>query len=238
MQTNPRQIRGQEIAELGNQITRLDDTHYAVNSQSGNGAYDVIASESEWICNCPDSMYRNAKCKHVFAVEISLAIRKEVEVRKIEPITNINNCIYCTSAKIVKFGIRHNKYGDIQKFQCKECSKYFTVNIGFERMKHNPQGITTAMQLYFSGESLRKTAESLKLLGMDVSHKTVYKWIQKYSALMKKYVDKLQPNVGDTWRADEMYVKIKGNLKYVFALMDDDTRYWIAQEVADTKENH
>ena len=235
---NPRQIRGKEIVEQGNQIQRLDDIHYTVNSQSGNGAYDVIASESGWICNCPDSIYRNAKCKHTFAVEISLAIRKEVEVRRIEPITNINNCIYCNSATIVKFGIRHNKYGDIQKFVCKGCSKYFTVNIGFEKMKHNPQGITTAMQLYFSGESLRKTAESLKLLGMDVSHKTVYKWIQKYSAIMKKYVEKLQPNVGDTWRADEMYVKIKGNLKYVFALMDDDTRYWIAQEVADTKENH
>ena len=36
-------------------------------------------------------------------------------------------------------------------------------------MKHNPQGITTAMQLYFSGESLRSTARSIKLIGMDVS---------------------------------------------------------------------
>lgn len=178
------------------------------------------------------------QCKHCYAVEISLAIRKEVEVRKIEPITNINNCIYCNSISIVKFGIRHNKYGDIQKFQCKECNKYFTINIGFEKMKHNPQGITTAMQLYFSGESLRKTAESLKLLGMEVSHQTIYNWIQKYTSIMRKYVEKLQPNVGDTWRADEMYVKIKGNMKYVFALMDDDTRYWIAQEVADGKFTH
>ncbi len=235
---NTRQERGKQIVELGNQITRLDDTHYTVNSQSCHCVYDIIATESGWICSCPDSMYRNAKCKHVYAVEFSLAIRKEVEVRKIEPITNVQNCIYCTSGKIVKAGIRHNKYGDIQKFQCKACSKYFTINIGFERMKHNPQGITTAMQLYFSGESLRKTAESLKLLGMDVSHKTVFMWIKKYIALMKEYVDKLQPNVGNTWRADEMYVKIKGDMKYVFALMDDDTRYWIAQEVADTKEGH
>jgi transposase-like protein len=36
-------------------------------------------------------------------------------------------------------------------------------------------------------------------------------------------------------RADELYLKIKGNPKYLFALMDDQTRFWIAQQVADTK---
>jgi transposase-like protein len=51
-------------------------------------------------------------------------------------------------------------------------------------MKHSPQGITTAMQLYFSGESLRNTARSLRLLGVQVSHKTVFMWIRKYTALI------------------------------------------------------
>jgi len=32
-----------------------------------------------------------------------------------------------------------------------------------------------------------------------------------------------------------MYVKIRGNMKYLYALMDDETRFWIAQQVADTK---
>ncbi len=27
-------------------------------------------------------------------------------------------------------------------------------------------------------------------------------------------------------------------MKYLFALMDDETRFWIAQEVADTKYKH
>lgn len=33
-------------------------------------------------------------------------------------------------------------------------------------------------------------------------------------------------------------MKIKGDMKYLFALMDDETRYWIAQDVADTKFKH
>jgi transposase-like protein len=110
--------------------------------------------------------------------------------------------------------------------------------MGFEKMKHSPQAITSAMQLYFSGESLRNTMKSLKLLGVEVSHQTVYKWIRKYVKLMKDYVEKIVPNVSDTWRADELYVKIKGDMKYLFALMDDETRFWIAQEVAETKYKH
>ena len=53
-----------------------------------------------------------------------------------------------------------------------------------------------------------------------------------------EYAEKIQPQVSDHWRADEMYVKIKKDLKYVFALMDDETRYRIAQEVANTKQDH
>jgi transposase-like protein len=102
-------------------------------------------------------------------------------------------------------------------------------------MKHNPQGITTAMQLYFSGESLRNTARSLRLLGVQVCHRTVYNWIEKYTALMKKYLDQITPQVSDTWATDELFLKVKGNLKYLYAMMDEQTRFWIAQEVAETK---
>jgi transposase-like protein len=151
---------------------------------------------------------------------------------------NVSSCQYCGSSNLKKDGLRRNKSGTIQKFYCRDCHKYFTINIGFEKMKHNPQAITSAMQLYFSGESLRNTMESIQLLGLQVSHQTVYNWIKKYIGLMKQYTDKIIPNVGDTWRADEVYVKIAGNLKYVFSMMDDETRFWIAQEVADTKDRH
>ena len=109
------------------------------------------------------------------------------------------------------------------------------MNIGFEKMKHDPHAITTAMQLYFSGESLRNSARSLRLLGVQVTHQTVYNWIRKYVGLMNKYLEQIKPQVSDTWRADEMYLKVKGNPKYLYALLDDETRYWIAKEVAGDK---
>jgi len=236
--SDSREVRGREIFQKGSQIQRAKENHYKVNSQSGNGAYDVTLANSRLVCSCPDHRFRGVKCKHIFAVEFSLRLRKEVEVRRIEPINNVSECVYCGSERIVKDGIRHNESGDIQKFRCRNCRRYFSVNIGFERMKHNPQAITTAMQLYFSGESLRNSQRSLRLLGVEVSHQTVYNWIKKYVGLMEKYIEKLKPQVSDTWRADELWMKFKGDMKYVFAIMDDETRYWIAQEVAESKYKH
>jgi transposase-like protein len=235
---NLREMRGMEITEKPNQIQRLDERFYKVASQSGNGMYDVIKARMNrtigWVCDCPDFTHRQVKCKHIWAVEFSLKLREVVQARVIEEV-EVNVCLYCKSPQIVRDGLRHNKCGDLQKWNCYACGRYFTINLGFERMKHNPQGITTAMQLYFSGESLRNVAKSLRLIGVNVCHRTVYNWITKYTALMENYLDKITPQVSDTWRADEIFMKVKGNMKYLYALMDDDTRFWIARQVADTK---
>jgi putative transposase len=55
---------------------------------------------------------------------------------------------------------------------------------------------------------------------------------------MQNYTESIIPNVSDTWRADEIYLKVKGNMKYLFSMMDDETRFWIAQEVAESKYAH
>jgi len=236
---NPRQLRGLEIAETKeNQISRVNRATYRVRSQSGNGEYVVCLSEDEWRCECPDHKFRGVKCKHIWAVEFSLKVKEQVRKNLVIEEVTVSKCVFCHSSNIKKFGVRHNKAGDIKRFSCEDCGKTFSVNIGFERMKHNPQAITSAIQLYFSGESLRNTMKSLRLLGVEVSYQTVYNWISKYVSLMKEYVDKITPNVGDTWRADELYVKVKGDMKYLFALMDDETRFWIAQEVAESKYKH
>jgi transposase-like protein len=230
-----REKQGRIIAQMSGSIKRISDISYVVDSQSGNGSsYNVNATELGWNCSCPDHLYGGVKCKHIYAVELSFAIRKEVEVRKIEPV-QINCCIFCNSASIVRNGLRHNKYGDIQKFNCRDCNRYFTINLGFEKMHATPQMITTAIQLYFTGESFRNVKRFLELQGVKMSHVAVYKWIRKYVGLMQNYLEKIKLNVGDAWRTDELFLKVKGDLKYLYALMDDETRFWIAQQVADTK---
>ncbi len=77
-------------------------------------------------------------------------------------------------------------------------------------MHATPNAITSAMQLYFTGESVRNVQNFLRLQGANVTHVTVYRWIKKYVGLMQNYLGQIQPQVSDTWRADELYVKVKG----------------------------
>jgi len=238
MTQQDREQNGIKIARDNGQVKRVDENTYAVKSQSHDGEYGISRVCGEWICECPDNKYRHVKCKHIFAVEFSASLRTEVQIRRIEPEANVQACRYCGSSKIVKDGVRHNKHGDLQIYTCQSCGHYFTINLGFERMRATPQIITSAMQLYFTGESLRNVQKFLRLQGVKVSHVAVLKWIRKYVALMNQYLEKIKPNVSDTWRADELYIKIKGDMKYLFAIMDDETRFWIAQEIADSKYSH
>lgn len=218
-------------------IKRLDDNTYSVRSQSGNGSYVVVSTELGWKCSCADHQYRHVQCKHIIAINYSIHLRREVEITNktvISPITTLA-CRYCKSEKVIKFAIRITKFGNVQRYKCKDCGKRFSFNIGFEQMHATPQIITTAMQLYFSGESFRNVQKFVKLQGLNVSHVSVYNWVAKYTKLMQGYLEKITPQVSDTWRTDEIFLKVKGSTKYLYAIMDDETRFWIAQQVADSK---
>ncbi|MBI1664025.1 MAG: IS1/IS6 family transposase [Nitrosopumilus sp.] len=197
-----------------------------------------MKTNGKWSCSCPDHRFRHVCCKHIHSVEYSIQLREEVREQKkvvLSPVT-VSDCRFCHSQNIKKHAIRHNKTGDIQRFVCGDCHKTFSINLGFEKMKSSPETITNALQLYFSGESLRSIQQFLKLQGVTVNPSTIYRWITKYTKIMKEHLDKITPQVGDAWRADEVYTKIRGEMKYVFSLMDSETRFWIAQEVLDRKE--
>jgi len=143
-----RQEKGKAIA-LKSDLIRVSDIHYHVHSQTTNRDYDVILVNKKWTCNCADHRYRHQICcKHIHAIEFSIKLREQVREKNkvtIEPIT-IDSCRFCHSQSIKKNGIRKNKHYAIQRFVCVDCHRTFSMNLGFEKMKHNPKGITTAMQ--------------------------------------------------------------------------------------------
>lgn len=234
---NLREQRAQLITR--DQIKKIDNYTYKVKSQNSDNWYDVISTESGFVCSCPDSTFRKSICKHSIALEISLEIRKRVEeVKQKQVIINpveINGCKFCESDNIIKKGLRKNKNYSIQTFQCKDCKRKFSINIGFEKMRATPQSITASMNLYFNGESLRHVADSMKLFGVKVTHQTIHNWIKKYIGLMDNYLESITPQVSDKWYCDEIYLKIKGDRKYLYAMLDDSSRFWIASQVANTK---
>lgn len=66
----------------------------------------------------------------------------------------------------------------------------------------------------------------------------MYNWVADYSKLGSKYLNEIVPRTGNWIRADEVWIKVAGEQKYLFASMDDDTRYWLASDMADTKFQH
>jgi len=184
--TLTREEKAHKIAFTKDAISRIDENTYQVRSQSGNGSYVVVQNNYDWKCTCHDHQYRSVKCKHIIAIEYSQELRREVQETAKTVISAISMlvCKFCNSANIVKDAIRHNSYGDVQRYKCKECCKRFSFNIGFEKKQASPQIITTAMQLYFTGESLRNVQKFVKLQGLEISHVTVYNWINRYVELM------------------------------------------------------
>ncbi len=225
-----------KLQSIESNVRRIDRNEYRVRSQSGKGEYTVISGELGWLCDCPDAMFRGVKCKHQFAVELSLQIRRRIEnAKRVVPL-DYQSCLSCGSADLKLDGKLYNKSGMIQRYACLDCGKRFTNNLGFERMRASPKVITLAMQMYFGGESLRNVQKALKLQGVNASYVSVWRWVKKYVGLMEDYLKDFTPQVSDTWRADELYIKVKGNMKYLFSMMDDETRFWIAQEVSNYKE--
>ena len=227
----------------GGQITRIDPNTYRVKSQNNNGTYTVFKENSEWRCTCPDHKYREVICKHTFAVLFSLEMRREVssseevfQLRKQQ--LNDNDCPICNSPNIMKYGTRKTKNGKVQRYRCKTCGHRFTLNeSGFEKTQADPKVVTLALDLYFKGISLRKITDHLKqFYDVEVSHVTVYYWIQKYVSLINRYLETLTPQLGEVWHVDEMKVKSKGEWRWIWNIMDKETRYLLSSLVPKKRE--
>jgi len=79
-------------------------------------------------------------------------------------------CPNCSSNHCIKSGIVNQK----QRYKCKDCSYYFTVNkLG---KKIDDYYVNKALQLYLEGLSYR---EIERILG--ISHVTVLNWVKKYN---------------------------------------------------------
>jgi transposase-like protein len=100
-------------------------------------------------------------------------------------------------------------------------------------MKYNPKIIALTLDLYFKGVSLRKISHHLKqFYELDISHKSVYNWIEKYVGIMNQYVNNIQPDIGNVWHTDEMMLNIGGSWEYLWNCMDERTRFQLVSVIS------
>ena len=68
--------------------------------------------------------------------------------------------------------------------------------------------------------SYRDIEELLSIRGVKVDHATIQRWVFKFSPLIEKTLRKRKKPVGNSWRMDETYIKVKGEWKYLYRAID------------------
>ena len=63
----------------------------------------------------------------------------------------------------------------------------------------------------------------------------VLKWIQKYVAVMRDYVDAMRPELSRVFHADQTKAKIRDQWVWLWHLMDGDTRFLLANHVSKSR---
>jgi len=229
------------MSETEGYASQFESNKFRVRSQvDSSKSYIVCITENGLVCNCPDYTFRKDDCKHI---KIILEIIKKNKCYKnntfrIMERSKLKLCKYCDSGRLRKDGMRITLHNKIQRFKCMDCKKRFTANFGFEKMRYESVIITRALQMYYSGMSVRDIADCFEQEEIDVTYRAVYGWIDKYSKMTTAYLNGIVPRVGNWFRADEIWIKINGKQNYLFASMDDDTRYWLASDIADNKFHH
>jgi transposase-like protein len=228
--------RGQLISKEGS-IVRNNENSFTVHSQTfANKQYEVQVLESIWVCNCPDFEYRKIECcKHIYGVKLWLENQPKIFA------DDAIQCDQCGSIRVMRYGT----YKEKQVYKCKDCQHKFKEPSLLKGLKFDPEIVTFALDLYFSGLSLRKVARNINdHFELDLSFSTVYSWIQKYIPRISENVNSLIPQLSNQWHVDELFVKMKGGetrkgqsgIAYLWNIMDRESRFLIASKLSEKRD--
>lgn len=70
--------------------------------------------------------------------------------------------------------------------------------------------------------SYRDVQEILYNRGINVSHTTVYRWVQEYGKLLYNIWKRKNKQSIYSWKMDKTYIKIKGKWHYLYRSIDAD----------------
>ena len=218
-----RMNRGMEIAQKKTSSENSDGSFFVPSATVDEILYLVRFVDGKYLCNCIDFKERASKigeaCKHVHAVKFWVASQVELKQEPKPKIFSEDSiqCDKCGSIRVIRYGSSSQK----QAFYCKDCKHKFVPSL-IKKAKYSPETISLTLDLYFSGLSLRKIARALNdHYDLKLGSASIYRWIQRYVPIISEYANSLNPQLSDTWHADELFVKMKDGVEY-----KADTREW------------
>jgi transposase-like protein len=141
-------------------------------------------------------------------------------------------CKKCDGKNIKRDGVRKTKNrGNVQRYKCLDCSHRFSIDEGFWKMKNQENKITSCMNMYYVGMSLRKIQEHLQMFTPKNSHySTIYRWIVKYANIIGTLTDNIQIKSGKELMSDEMEYHRLGEQNWFVDVMDTEIRFVVASD--------
>jgi transposase-like protein len=96
--------------------------------------------------------------------------------------------------------------------------------------------ISTAIDMYFEGLSVRKVKTQLeKIYHIQIGKSAIWKWVMKYSALVSQYVETLTPQLLGIYHVDETAIKCKGVQKWFWEIIDEQTKFLVAGHLSGSR---
>ncbi|MGA7476707.1 MAG: IS6 family transposase [Thermoplasmata archaeon] len=218
------------IVARGDQIRTLDPTTNSVRSQSRpEEAHTVSQDGNRWACDCAFFSAVQMTCIHILAVRFKNGLQESAP-KVAAPVVS---CNCCRSADVVRKGTRRNKSGDVPLYLCSTCGRRFAGREGFHNRRADPEKIALALDLYFRGMSVRKVAEHFRQVHqLKISHVTVYRWVAHFGKIAAEWMDAQGARTSDRWHIDETVVGVDGVNKYLWNILDHETRFLLATHVS------
>ena len=103
--------------------------------------------------------------------------------------------------------------------------------------KHNAHVMSLCLTLHINlGLSLRKTSQALKdLYNIRISHQQIANYCKTAAVCIKPFTDQYPYRKGNTFIADETYIKVRGVKTFVWLIMNAACRSIIGYQVSDNR---
>ena len=218
------------------------------STRTGNSYRAEREFNKGWTCECREFWDKirtgedDPHCRHIKAcIEeekydlAPSACRKAPETEDVP--FDTPSCTACGATERTKAGTKCGK----QVYRCKSCKRrYVHAEIGFQKNKYSPDIVAGSLNMLMSGMSYRQVEDHVSCyFGVHVSHTTIFYWVKKYTALIKKYVDALRPVTGNVFSIDEAVINVKrtnslkgkGLVDWLWTAIDPKTRLVLATKI-------
>jgi IS6 family transposase len=134
----------------------------------------------------------------------------------------MRSCPRCSSSNLTRDG--HDQRGR-RIHACGACGRHARVESASLVSGHRfPRDIVLLAVRYYLqlGAAAERIAGILADRGIDVSGRTILRWVQKFGPALSDEIRRYRKPVSTTWLVDERYVKILGKWHYRYRGIDQD----------------